>query len=182
MWTMGRPALRQVDREPEMKWGLPGWSHGYLGKQIEAVEQKNQWRHTAIYPYFDVDGRISYVKIRFIDKQNDKTFRQFGSRAAGPLGLSRLDGGDEFRHMVLAAHGLERLLAPLARERLDGVRRQAASIRGPARILGDPVRVAQNVVPEQFAGSHVDVGPFVVIAGLAQPDVRHAQVQGRIGG
>ena len=24
---VGRPALRQVDREPEMKWGLPGWSH-----------------------------------------------------------------------------------------------------------------------------------------------------------
>ena len=76
--VVGRPALRQVDREPEMKWGLPGWSHGYLGKQIEAVEQKNQWKHTAIYPYFDVEGRISYVKVRFIDKQNDKTFRQFG--------------------------------------------------------------------------------------------------------
>ena len=76
--VVGRPALRQVDREPQMKWGLPGWSHSYLGKQIEAVEQKNQWKHTATYPYFDVDGRISYVKVRFIDKQNDKTFRQFG--------------------------------------------------------------------------------------------------------
>jgi putative DNA primase/helicase len=76
--VVGRPALRRVDREPEMKWGLPGWSHGYLGKQIEAVEQKNQWKHTAIYPYFDAEGRISYVKVRFIDKQNDKTFRQFG--------------------------------------------------------------------------------------------------------
>ena len=76
--VVGRPALRQVDREPEMKWGLPGWSHGYLGKQIEAVEHKNQWKHTAIYPYFDVESRISYVKVRFIDKQNDKTFRRFG--------------------------------------------------------------------------------------------------------
>jgi putative DNA primase/helicase len=61
-----------------MKWGLPGWSHGYLRQQIELVEQKNQWRHTAIYPYFDTAGRLSYVKVRFVDKQNDKTFRQFG--------------------------------------------------------------------------------------------------------
>ena len=75
---VGRPALRQVEKEPEMKWGLPGWSHGYLRQQIEAVEQKNQWKHTAIYPYFEADGRLSYVKVRFLDKQNDKTFRQFG--------------------------------------------------------------------------------------------------------
>ncbi len=75
---VGRPALRQVDREPEMKWGLPGWSHNYLGQQIESVEQKMKWRHTAVYPYFDADGRLCYVKVRFLDKQNDKTFRQFG--------------------------------------------------------------------------------------------------------
>lgn len=75
---VGRPALCQVDREPEMKWGLPGWSHNYLRQQIEAVEQKNSWKHTAIYPYFDADGALAYVKVRFIDKQNDKTFRQFG--------------------------------------------------------------------------------------------------------
>ena len=30
--SSGRPALRQVDREPEMKWGLPGWSHELSGK------------------------------------------------------------------------------------------------------------------------------------------------------
>jgi len=75
---VGRPALRQVDREPEMKWSVPEWSHNYLGQQIEAVEQKQSWKHTAVYPYFDIDGRLSYVKVRFVDKQNDKTFRQFG--------------------------------------------------------------------------------------------------------
>ena len=75
---VGRPALRQVDREPEVKWGLPAWSHNYLGQQIESVEQKMKWQHTAVYPYFDADGRLSYVKVRFTDKQNDKTFRQFG--------------------------------------------------------------------------------------------------------
>jgi putative DNA primase/helicase len=75
---VGHPALRQVDRELEMKWGLPGWSHSYLRQQIESVEQKMKWQHTAVYPYFDADGRLSYVKVRFTDKQNDKTFRQFG--------------------------------------------------------------------------------------------------------
>jgi putative DNA primase/helicase len=75
---VGRPVLRQVDREPEMKWGLPGWSHDYLGQQIESVEQKMKWQHTAVYPYFDADGRPSFVKVRFADKQNGKTFRQFG--------------------------------------------------------------------------------------------------------
>ena len=75
---VGRPALRRVDREPETKWGLPGWAHNYLRQRIEAVEQKMKWKHTAVYPYFNVDGRLSYVKVRFIDKQNDKTFRQFG--------------------------------------------------------------------------------------------------------
>jgi hypothetical protein len=75
---VGRPALRQVDREPEMKWGLPGWSHNYLRQQIESVEQRMKWQHTAVHPYFDADGRLAYVKVRFTDKQNDKTFRQFG--------------------------------------------------------------------------------------------------------
>jgi len=75
---VGRPALRQVDREPEMKWGLPGYSHAYLAQRVEAVEQGHKWKHTAIYPYFFADGKLSYVKVRFIDKQNDKTFRMFG--------------------------------------------------------------------------------------------------------
>jgi putative DNA primase/helicase len=75
---IGRPEdPRPFEREPEMKWGLPGWSHEYLKDRIETVEHKNQWRHTAIYPYFDADGGLSYVKVRFLDKQNDKTFRQY---------------------------------------------------------------------------------------------------------
>jgi len=76
---IGRPeADRNVDREPEMKWGLPGWSHEFLKDRIANVERHNKWRHTAVYPYFDAESRISYVKVRFLDKQNDKTFRQFG--------------------------------------------------------------------------------------------------------
>ncbi len=76
---VGRPeSPRSDDREPEMKWGLPSWSHEYLKQRIEDVERKHKWRHTAVYPYFDADNRLSYVKVRFLDKQNDKTFRQFG--------------------------------------------------------------------------------------------------------
>jgi len=74
---VGRPALRQVDREPEMKWGLPGWSHGYLRERIEKIERDNRWKHAVTYPYFLADGSLSYVKVRFVDKQNDKTFRQY---------------------------------------------------------------------------------------------------------
>ena len=80
---VGRPALRQVDREPEMKWGLPGWSHQYLRERIEKIERGNGWKHSAIYPYFFADGRISYVKVRFIDKQNDKTFRIWAVTSKG---------------------------------------------------------------------------------------------------
>ena len=72
---VGRPALRQVEREPEMKWGLPGWCRQYLRERIEKIERENGWRHSATYPYFFADGKLSYVKVRFIDKQNDKTFR-----------------------------------------------------------------------------------------------------------
>jgi putative DNA primase/helicase len=80
---VGRPALRQVDREPEMKWGLPGWSHGYLRERIEKIERDNQWKHTAVYPYFRVEGSLAYVKVRFLDKQNDKTFRQWAITSSG---------------------------------------------------------------------------------------------------
>ena len=74
---VGRPALGEVERRPELKWGLPGWSHDYLREKIEKVELEKQWKHTALYPYFYPDGRFCYVKVRFTDKQNHKTFRQW---------------------------------------------------------------------------------------------------------
>jgi len=74
---VGRPALCEVERGPELKWGLPGWSHDYLREKIENVELEKQWKHTALYPYFYPDGRFCYVKVRFTDKQNHKTFRQW---------------------------------------------------------------------------------------------------------
>ena len=63
---VGRPALRQVDKEPELEWGLLGWTHTYLRERIEKVEREKQWKHIAVYPYFHADGRFSYVKVRFI--------------------------------------------------------------------------------------------------------------------
>jgi len=102
---VGRPALRTVDREPEMKWGLPGWSHQYLRERIEKVERERGWKHTAIYPYFFADGQFSYVKVRFIDKQNDKTFRQWAVSSNGGW-ISRKKAGREpllYRLNTLAA-------------------------------------------------------------------------------
>jgi putative DNA primase/helicase len=102
---VGRPALRQVEREPETKWGLPGWSHGYLRDRICKVEQERDWKQTAIYPYFFADGRLSYVKVRFKDKQNDKTFRQWAVSSNGGW-VSRKKAGREpllYRLNTLAA-------------------------------------------------------------------------------
>jgi putative DNA primase/helicase len=80
---IGRPDLRPGEPEPQMKWGLPGWQHGYLRQRIEKVESEHSWKHSAIYPYLQADGSFSYVKVRFIDKQNDKTFRQYALSSRG---------------------------------------------------------------------------------------------------
>ena len=66
-----------------MKWGLHGWQHEYLRQRIEKVESKHGWKQNALYPYFEGDGGFSYVKVRFIDKQNDKTFRQYALSSNG---------------------------------------------------------------------------------------------------
>lgn len=80
---VGRPDLHPIEPEPQMKWGLPGWQHEYLRQRIEKVETEHSWKHSAIYPYFHADGSFSYVKVRFIDKQNDKTFRQYALSSKG---------------------------------------------------------------------------------------------------
>jgi len=65
------------------KWGLTGWQQGYLRQRIEEVEAQNGWKFAAMYPYFESNGRFSYVKVRFFDKQNDKTFRQYALSPKG---------------------------------------------------------------------------------------------------
>lgn len=80
---VGRPDPRPTEPEPEMKWGLSGWQHEYLRQRIAKVEAEHGWKHSATYPYFEADGRFAYVKVRFIDKQNDKTFRQYALSSNG---------------------------------------------------------------------------------------------------
>jgi putative DNA primase/helicase len=80
---VGRPDLRPIEPEPEMKWGLSGWQHEYLRQRIAKVEAEHGWKHSATYPYFEADGRFAYVKVRFVDKQNDKTFRQYALSSNG---------------------------------------------------------------------------------------------------
>jgi putative DNA primase/helicase len=80
---VGRPDPRPIEPEPEIKWGLSGWQHEYLRRRIEKVEAEHGWKHGATYPYFEADGRFAYVKVRFIDKQNDKTFRQYALSSNG---------------------------------------------------------------------------------------------------
>lgn len=80
---VGRLDPRPTEPEPELKWGLSGWQHEYLRQRIAKVEAEHGWKYSATYPYFDADGRFAYVKVRFIDKQNDKTFRQYALSSNG---------------------------------------------------------------------------------------------------
>ncbi|MCC7235424.1 MAG: hypothetical protein IT163_08980 [Bryobacterales bacterium] len=102
---VGRPDLPPIEPEPRMKWGLPGWQHEYLRQRIEKVETEHAWKHSAIYPYFQADGSFSYVKVRFIDKQNDKTFRQYALSSKGGW-VARKKAG---KHPIL--YGLNTLAA-----------------------------------------------------------------------
>ena len=60
---VGRPTLWHENKEPEMKWGLPSWSLGFLQERIGKIERKNNWKHTAVYPYFDAGGRLSHTPV-----------------------------------------------------------------------------------------------------------------------
>lgn len=94
---VGRPDLHAVEVESAIKWGLLGWQHEYLRQRIEKVESQNSWKHSAVYPYFEASGSFSYVKVRFIDKQNDKTFRQYAISSNGGW-ISRKKAG---KHPIL---------------------------------------------------------------------------------
>ena len=89
---VGRPDLHPVESEPPLKWGLLGSQHQYLRERIEKVESEKGWKQNAIYPYFEADGKFSYVKVRFIDKQNDKAFRQYALSSNGGW-ISRKQAG-----------------------------------------------------------------------------------------
>jgi predicted P-loop ATPase len=87
------PADRNTQAIPRMEdpeappWGevaewwlrddMPAWSRHYLEEQIRKIEQEKKWQWVASYPYVKPDGTPVLVKVRFLDRANDKTFRQF---------------------------------------------------------------------------------------------------------
>ena len=80
-----------------MKWGLPGYQHEHLRQLVETVEFEHSCRHSVIHPYFRADGNLSHVKVRFIDKQNDQTFRQCArsSKSGWVLELDLVENNDQ---------------------------------------------------------------------------------------
>ena len=87
------PAERNMQAMPRMEdpdappWGdvaewwlrddMPAWSRHYLEEQIRKIEKEKKWQWVDSYPYATVDGTPVLVKIRFLDRANDKTFRNF---------------------------------------------------------------------------------------------------------
>ncbi len=122
---IGRPDSRPAAVEPQMKWGLLGWQHEYLRKRIEKVEAGHGWKHSAAYPCFEADGRFSDVKVRFIDKQNDKTFRQYALSSSGGW-ISRRKAGKQ--------PILYRLNTPAAADEIFIVNGEKAAGRGAAEL------------------------------------------------
>jgi hypothetical protein len=103
---VGRQLSRPTVPEPEMKWGLPGYQHEYLLQRVEEFESKHSLKHNAIYPYFRADGKFSYVKVRFIDKQNDETFRQYAlsSKSACVPEIDMVENNDDQTVVLDDAH------------------------------------------------------------------------------
>ena len=82
--TRAVPKLEDPDAPP---WGevaawwlredLPVWSRHYLEEQIRKIEKEKKWQWADSYAYSDADGKPVLAKVRFLDRANDKTFRQF---------------------------------------------------------------------------------------------------------
>lgn len=82
--TRALPKLEDPDAPP---WGevadwwlrgdMPGWSRNYLEEEIRKIEKEKKWQWIDSYPYSRPDGTPVLVKVRFLDRANDKTFRQF---------------------------------------------------------------------------------------------------------
>jgi len=82
--TQAIPRMEDPDAPP---WGdvaewwlrddMPAWSRHYLEEQIRKIENEKKWQWVASYPYARPDGTPVLVKVRFLDRANDKTFRNF---------------------------------------------------------------------------------------------------------
>lgn len=82
--TQAVPAMVDPDAPP---WGetvdwwlradMPAWCRNYLEDAVRKVEEEKKWQWVGTYPYTRADGTPVLVKARFLDRANDKTFRQF---------------------------------------------------------------------------------------------------------
>ncbi|MCX6632901.1 MAG: hypothetical protein NTW28_35330, partial [Candidatus Solibacter sp.] len=82
--TQAIPAMEDPDALP---WGetvdwwlradMPVWCRSFLEEAIRKVEKEKKWQWVATYPYCRPDGTPLLAKARFLDRANDKTFRQF---------------------------------------------------------------------------------------------------------
>jgi predicted P-loop ATPase len=82
--TQAVPAMEDPDAPPwgeTVEWWLradmPAWCRSYLEDDVRKVEKEKRWQWVASYPYTRADGTPVLVKARFLDRANDKTFRQF---------------------------------------------------------------------------------------------------------
>jgi hypothetical protein len=60
-----------------LRHDMPSWSRHYLEDEIRKIEKEKKWQWVDSYPYTEQDGTPVLVKVRFLDRANDKTFRQF---------------------------------------------------------------------------------------------------------
>jgi hypothetical protein len=80
-------AMPQMEDPDAARWGetaqwwpradIPSYSRKYLEEQIRGTENQKKWQWVDSYPYTRDDGTPVLVKARFLDRANDKTFRQF---------------------------------------------------------------------------------------------------------
>ena len=90
------------------------------------------------------------------------------------------EGGSDKGAAVAVGDG-DRVLGPVAGERLDGVSGHTALLLGPLRGLGDAVLPAHDVVGEVLEADRVGVQVLLVVGSLTQPCVCDSKLERRIG-
>lgn len=82
--TRAIPQLEDPDAHP---WGevaewwlredMPVWSRHYLEEQVRKIEKEKKWQWVDSCAYTNREGAPVLAKVRFLDRANDKTYRQF---------------------------------------------------------------------------------------------------------
>jgi hypothetical protein len=84
---VGRPengAHRAPEADPQPdKAKLPPWSKKYLAEKIQQVAEHEGLEFIEAYPYHYADKRLAWAKVRFVDKDGNKTFRSYAVTPKG---------------------------------------------------------------------------------------------------